>query len=199
MIPLEGIIGGPIPGGCAALIGVLVGRIAKPEFYFVENLFGIGEVVGAFAAGLLFAGRWKTVFVIYVALLIAFLLHPIARVIPLWTLWDVYVACLAVFPAAYVTKKVFDSKPDPKTLLPAIALTSFISVELDVMVRIFMLIVMGLYQVYPIPIELIPGVFIAGAFVTPLEAMYTSVMATIVGVPILISLERTGLVRWPFS
>jgi len=199
MIPFEGMIGGPILGGSAAIIGVLVGRLAKPEFFFVENFFGIAEAIGACAAGLLFTRRWKVVVAIYAFLLGLFLLHPLARVIPLWTLWNVYLAFLAVFPAAYFMRRLLQDRTNPRVLLPAIALTTFISVELDVMVRIFMLIVLGLYQVYPIPIELLPEIFVAGAFTTPVEAAYTIIVCTIVGVPLLISLEKSGLLHWPLA
>jgi len=195
MIPLEGMIGGPVLGASAAIIGVVVGRVAKPEFFFVENFFGIAEAVGAMAAGFLFTRRWKGVLAIYIFLLGAFLLHPLAKVIPLWTLWNVYLAFLMILPAAYFVKRLSDGKRGAKILFPAIALTTFVSVELDVMIRVFMLIVLGLYQVYPIPIDLLPQIFIVGAFTTPVEAVYAVVACTVVGVPLLISLKKSGLTQ----
>jgi hypothetical protein len=196
MIPIEGVIGGPVLGASAAIIGVIVGRVTKPEFFFVENFFGVAEAVGAMGAGLVFKGRWKAVSAIYIFLLGAFLLHPLARVIPLWTLWNVYLAFLAVFPAAWFAKRLSDSRTSARILFPAIALTTFVSVELDVMVRIFMLIVLGFYQVYPIPIDLLPQIFIAGAFTTPVEAAYAIFACTVVGVPLLASLKKSGLMQW---
>lgn len=65
-------------------------------------------------------------------------------------------------------------------MVPVVAFVAFVAVELDVMVRIFMLIVGGLYQVYPIPVEALPAIFIAGAIQTPLEAAYTVAVATVV-------------------
>ena len=197
MIPLEGMIGGPALGASASIIGALAGRLAKPEFFFVENFFGIAEAVGALGAGLLFTRRWKIVSVIYTFLLGAFLLHPLARVIPLWTLWNIYIAFLTVFPTAFFVSRLHSDRTRPTFLLPAIALTAFVSVELDVMVRIFMLIVLGLYQVYPIPIDLLPEIFVAGAFTTPVEAAYAVGTCSLVGVPLLISLEKGALIRWP--
>jgi hypothetical protein len=75
----------------------------------------------------------------------------------------------------------------------SLALVTFVPVELDVLIRVFMLIVLGLYQVYPIPTNLLPEIIVAGAFATPLEAAYAVVACTLVGVPLIISLEKSGL------
>jgi hypothetical protein len=195
MMPFEGIIGGPVLGASASIIGVAVGRLAKPEFFLVENFFGVAETVGAMAAGLLFTRRWKIVLVIYAVLLGAFMMHPLARIIPLWTLWNVYIASIATFPAGYYVRKLFRSH-DSKLLLPVVALIAFVSVELDVMVRVFILIVLGLYQVYPIPVELLPEIFVAGAFTTPIEAAYVMTICSAVGVPLLVAVERSRVLRW---
>jgi hypothetical protein len=80
-----------------------------------------------------------------------------------------------------------------------VGLVAFVAVELDAMVRVFMLIVGGLYQVYPIPIEALPAIFVAGAIQTPLEAAYSVAVATVVGVPVLIALEKSKMLSWPLS
>jgi heterodisulfide reductase subunit A-like polyferredoxin len=67
------------------------------------------------------------------------------------------------------------------------------------MVRIFMLIVGGLYQLYPIPVGLLAGIFIAGAVQTPLEAVLCVLASTLVGVPALIAIEKGKMLRWPLS
>ena len=195
MVPFEGIIAGPFLGASAAFIGVVVGRFSKPEFFFVENFFGIAEPAGAFAAGLLFTKRWKIVAAIYLLLLGVFFLHPLARLIPMWTLWDIYVAFFAIFPAAVVVRRTSQDSTDIRSLFFSLALVTFVSVELDVLIRVFMLTVLGLYQAYPIPTDLLPEIFIAGALTTPLEAAYAVVACTLVGVPLMISLEKSGLLR----
>jgi hypothetical protein len=65
------------------------------------------------------------------------------------------------------------------------------------MVRVFMLIVLGLYQVYPIPVDLLPEIFVAGAFTTPVEAAYATTICSLIGVPLLVALERSRVLRWP--
>lgn len=117
----------------------------------------------------------------------------------MWTLWDTYLGFLAVFPAGLLVRKLGHANLSAPRLVPVVGLVAFVAVELDVMVRVFLLIVGGLYQVYPIPIEALPAIFVAGAFQTPLEAAYTIVTATVVGVPLLIALEKSGMLTWPFA
>jgi hypothetical protein len=78
-------------------------------------------------------------------------------------------------------------------------LVTFASVELDVMVRVFMLTVVGLYQLYPIPLLLLAGLFIAGAFQTLLETVFCVLASTLVGVPALIALEKRKILSWLVS
>lgn len=199
MEPLEGIIGGPYLGFLAAAIGWIGGRFIRPDSFWIENIFGIAEAVGALGAGFLISRKWYLTAGIYASLLLAFLIHPLARQIPLWTLWDTYLGFVAVFAAAVFVDRLRDPKSSAPRLVPTIALIAFVSVELDVMVRVFMLIVGGLYQVYPIPVELLAGIFVAGAFQTPVEAAYCILASTIVGIPALVALEKGKVLSWPLS
>ena len=197
--PLEGIIAGPYLGFLAATIGWMGGRFIRPDGFWVENLFGIAEAVGALGAGFLISRRWYLTAAVYAFLLLAFLAHPLAGQIPLWTLWDTYLGFVAVFAAAFFVRRIGDRKANASFLVPAIALIAFVSVELDVAVRVFMLIVGGLYQIYPIPTNLLAGIFIAGAFQTPLEAAYCILGSTLIGVPVLIALEKGKILSWPLA
>jgi len=197
MEPLEGIILGPYLGFLAAAIGWIGGRFIRPDSFWIENLFGIAEAVGALGAGFLMSRKWFLTAGIYGVQLLAFLAHPLARHIPLWTLWDTYLGFVAVFAVAFLVRRVQDARLSVPRLAPVVALVAFVAVELDVMVRIFMLIVGGLYQVYPIPIEALPAIFVAGAIQTPLEAAYSVLAAVVVGVPVLIALEKSRMLSWP--
>ena len=186
-------------GFLAATIGWIGGRFVRPDGFWIENLFGIAEAVGALGAGFLVARKWYLTAGIYGALLLAFLAHPLARGIPLWTLWDTYLGFIAVFIAAFLVRRMRESESSASRLVPTIAVIAFASVELDVMVRVFMLIVGGLYQLYPIPVGLLAGIFIAGAVQTPLEAVFCVLASTLVGVPALIAIEKSKMLRWPLS
>jgi len=197
MEPLEGIIAGPYLGFLAAAIGWIGGRFVRPDAVWIENFFGIAEAVGALGAGFLISRRWHLTAGIFGVQLLAFLVHPLARHIPLWTLWDTYLGFLAVFVAAFFVQRLRDNKLAASSLVPVVALVTFVAVELDVMVRVFMLVVGGIYQLYPIPIESFPEIFILGALQTPVEAAYSVAVATIVGVPVLLALEKSGMLSWP--
>lgn len=197
MEPLEGIIGGPYLGFLSAAIGWIGGRFVRPDSVWIENVFGIAEAIGALGAGFLVLRKWYLTAGIYAFLVLAFLVHPLAGKIPLWTLWDTYLGFVAIFPAAFLLRRTCDAKSSNSCLVPAIALVAFASVELDSMVRIFMLIVGGLYQVYPIPVDLLAGVFVLGAFQTPVEAAYSILASVLVGVPALVALEKSKILSWP--
>jgi hypothetical protein len=195
--PLEGIIAGPMLGFGAAMVGWMGGRLLRPEGFYLENFFGFAEAMGALGAGFLITRRWWAVTTIYGAFLAAFLIHPFAREVPLWTLWDTYLGFLATFPAAIAVKRADLKRPSAKTLLPAVALITFVAVELDAMTRIFMLADLGLYQLYGLPWNAWSAIFIAGAFQTPIEAAYSVLIASIVGVPVLIALRAARILDWP--
>jgi hypothetical protein len=197
MEPLEGIIGGPVLGFGAAMVGWVGGRLLRPEGFYIENFFGFAEALGALGAGFMITRRWWAVTTIYGVFLAAFLIHPFAREVPLWTLWDTYLGFLATFPAALIAGRVDLKRPSAKALLPAVALTTFVAVELDAMTRIFMLADLGLYQLYGLPSNAWSAIFIAGAFQTPIEATYSVLIASIVGVPVLIALKAARILDWP--
>ena len=196
MEPLDGVIAGPMYGFAAAAIGWIGGRLARPEAVFVENFFGFAEAVGALGAGLLASRRWWVVAMLYGALLAGFLFHPFAREVPLWTLWDTYLGFLAIFPTAIAIRRL-NTNLNAKVLAPVMALITFVSVELDAMTRIFMLADLGLYQLYGIPSNAWSAIFIAGAFQTPIESLYSMVIAAVVGVPVLIALRSAKILDWP--
>ena len=197
--PLEGMIGGPTLGFGAATIGWIGGRVLRPEGFYIENFFGFAEGMGALGAGLLTAKRWWAAAILYGALLVAFLVSPFARQVPLWTLWDTYLGFLAILPAAMVVKRTDFKHPRAKSLVPSIALITFVAVELDAMMRLFMLADLGLYQLYGLPAGAWSTVFIAGAFQTPIEAAYSVLIASVVGGPVLIALRAAKILDWPIS
>jgi len=106
---------------------------------------------------------------------------------------------LAIFPASTVIKRISSIHPSAKNLVPAVALITFVAVELDAMTRIFMLADLGLYQFYALPAGAWSVIFIAGAFQTPVEAAYSVLLASVVGVPVLIALRAAKILDWPFS
>ena len=192
-------IGGPLLGLAAATVGWIGGRVLRPEGFYIENFFGFAESAGALGAGFLTKKRWWAVALLYGGMLVAFLLSPFAREVPLWTLWDTYLGFLAIFPAAVVIKRTDLKSPRAKNLVPVLALITFVAVELDAMARLFMLADLGLYQLYGLPAGAWYTIFIAGAFQTPIEAVFSVLVASAVGGPVLIALRVAKILDWPIS
>ena len=144
--PLEGMVLGPSAGFIAALIGSIIGRIIRPRPGLFP-IFGIAEPIGALVAGLVFKGKWKVALAAYVAMLAAYFIHPLGRALPAWCLWDIYIAFVLIFVSPGIVRRALEDKASPRKLALALALTSFISVEADVLTRIFLLIPAGLYKV----------------------------------------------------
>ena len=197
--PLEGMIGGPALGFVAATIGWIGGRVVRPEGFPIENFFGFAEGMGALGVGFLAKRRWWIVAIVYGTMLAAFLVSPFARQVPLWTLWDTYLGFVAIFPTARVIKKTDFKRSRGKNLVPSIALITFVGVELDAMTRLFMLADFGLYQLYGLPSGAWYTIFIAGAFQTPIEAVFSVLVASAVGAPVLSVLRTSKLLDWPIS
>ena len=198
ILPIEGVLLGPRAGALAALMGCLVGRLIRPRpgFYVV---FGLAEPVGALAAGLAFRGRWKELLALYGLMLAAYFAHPLGRELPAWCLWDIYIALALVPIAPRFTRRALEERDSPRALTPALALAAFIGVEADVLTRIFILIPVGLYALMGLTVPLLQAAWVAGAFETPLESLVSVLVATTVGVPLLIALEKGRVLEWPLT
>jgi hypothetical protein len=197
ILPLEGIILGPTRGFMAGFIGFGAGWTLRPRDEPI--FFGIAEPVGALCAGLMVRRKWRHVALIYALMLIAFFLHPVTPSLPLWTLWDIYAAliCVSIFGALTYGKRLsvkIDGNVHRMAKLSLIlALIAFISIEADVLTRIFILIPLNGYEIWGVPAEFLPIAFVEGAFQTPLEAVLSVLATVVVGVPLLDRLSKMGL------
>jgi len=200
---LEGIVLGPAMGFLSGSIGCVLGRMIRPreEGFFLSVAFGMGEPIAALMAGLLFRRKWLHVLLTYGAMLGIFLIDPLtwsAR-LPLWSIWNTFLALSLILPTQIVVQRSLGNKGSAKMLGPAVCLTTFISTEADMLFRIFLLVPLGFYAIYPIPVELLPAVFVMGALVTPIEAALAMAFGTILGVPVLIAIERSKVIQWPLA
>ncbi|MEM2265012.1 MAG: hypothetical protein QXX03_07500 [Nitrososphaerota archaeon] len=190
--PLEGIILGVYGGFFSALLGSIVGRVIRPMEGLLP-IFGItAEPIGALTAALFFRKKWKYVFLIYVILLTGYFIHPLGRILPAWCLWDIYIAFILTFISPLFLKK-FKEITNSKKLVFLLALTSFIGIEADALVRIFILIPVGFYSLMGIPEEALTPIWIAGAIQTPLEAILSIIATVILGVPLIKFLKEVKI------
>jgi hypothetical protein len=189
--PLNGIVLGPYAGFLSTVIGVMIGHF----IYFrgiQEFLFTIGAPVGAMVSGLLFKGRWKTVFVYYMVLFAAYFLTPIAWQLPVWGMWNTYCACAVLCITALMTTKKKMENRDTRKLSYTLPISAFIGLEADILFRIFLFIPCRTYQsIYGFNVETVQLIWVAGAVITPIQVVI-SVLATLtLGIPLIKALKKT--------
>jgi hypothetical protein len=187
---LEGIILGPNVGFFAALLGSSIGRWIRPDPLW---MFGIvAEPVSVLVAGLLSRAKWKPVLLGYVAMLLAYFATPYGREFPLWTILDVLLALVLIYPAARISKYLF--KSEARQLPIALVLVSFVCIATDSLVRIFLLIPCGLYTLFFSSGALFT-VFVGAAVDSYIEDFLVVIVSLIVGVPLLISLLKLKILE----
>lgn len=193
--PLEGIILGPWAGFLAALIGSVSARIIKP--IGAMWIFGvIAEPLGVLAAGFLAKGVWKPVLAIYIIMLSAYFIHPLGQQLPLWTILDILLALILIYPAAKIGRKLFGE--DPKYLTISLILISFVSTVTDALVRVFLFIPVGLYVFLGLEIRAV-DIFIAGAIDSFIEDTLIVTVSLTVGAPLLAAIKKMKILFIPLS
>lgn len=196
LMPIEGVVLGPTIGFSAALLGSTIARLIKPSMWW---MFGIvAEPLGVLAAGLLAKGRWKELTVIYGVMLGAYFIHPYGQMLPLWTVLDLLIAFILIYPAAKTGKWLW--KSDARLLPAALILIAFVSTVADSMTRVFLLVPAGLYQFFGFDYDVLAyGWFIPGAVGSYFEDLFVSIATIVAGVPLLISLRKILHLDQPLS
>ena len=193
--PIEGIVFGPWAGFLVAFIGGVIGRAIKPIDFWMFGI--IAEPLGVLAAGFLAKGRWKPVVVIYAIMLVAYFMHPFGRWFPLWTVIDVLLAFPLIYPASKLSSKLF--KSDVKFLPIPLALVSFISAVTDSLVRIFLFIPVGLYNLFALTPETVYSIFVSGAVYSYFEDILVIVVSLLAGVPLLTRFKKLLKLEAPLT
>jgi hypothetical protein len=187
--PIEGIILGPWAGFSAALIGSMTARVFKPTDLWTFGV--IAEPLGVLACGLLAKGRWKPTVAIYVLMLAAYFLHPLGRSLPIWAVLDILLALALIYPAAKLSGGLH--REDIKYLSLALILISFVGIATDSLARVFLLIPMGFYAFFGWTPEVVNLIFITGAIDSYVEDVLVVIVSYLVGVPILLALQKYPL------
>jgi hypothetical protein len=193
--PIEGVVLGPWAGFSAALIGSVLARAIKPS---VDWMFGIvAEPIGVLACGLLALGRWRPVMAVYAFMLAAYFITPFGRWLPLWTILDILLAFALVYPAAKISKNLFED--DAKRLTVSLILVSFVGTVADSLTRVFLLIPAGLYSILVSSPEGVYSIFVTGALGSYVEDALVVIVSFLVGVPLLIALRKILGLKFPLS
>jgi len=194
--PLTGMVLGPYAGFLSTLIGVMIGH----SIYFrdvYEFLFTFGAPIGAMVSGLLFRGKWKIVLIYYTALLGIYFITPIAWQLPIWGMWDVYLAYVILLVVAVIMarKSLWDSKS--KGLPHIIAICTIIGLEADVLFRIFVFVPCQTYKLfYDLDVNTLILKWAVGAFETPIKVAMSTLVTAIVGLPVIKSFRKVASLNW---
>jgi hypothetical protein len=180
---LEGIILGPRIGFLAAFLGSSVARFLRPDPLW---MFGIvAEPVAVLTAGLLARARWKPTLALYAVMLSAYFVDPYGRALPIWTILDILVALVILYPTARLSQDLF--KRDIKRLSFVLAMISFICIATDSLVRVFLLVPCGLYSLFFDSFDKLQAVFIGAAATSYLEDATAVMISLVAGVPLLVT------------
>lgn len=178
IVPVTGILLGPRMGFLSTLIGVFVGHTISPRG-LEEFLFTLGAPIGASMCSFLYQKRWIPLFGFFTVLLMAYFLTPIAQELPLWGMWDVYIAyflLLLVIGILHLKSHWWEN------IWVRYSLSAFIGLECDVLFRIFLFIPGGTYQsIYGLPVEILASIWVAGALITPIKVGVSTLLTTFIG------------------
>lgn len=184
---LEGIILGPKIGFIAALLGSSIARAIRPDPLYW--MFGIvAEPISVLMAGFLSRAKWKPVLLGYAVMLLAYFAHPFGRALPIWTVMDVLLALALIYPAARLSKHLF--KNEARYLPIALASVSFVCIAADSLVRVFLLIPCGLYNVFFASFDALFPAFVGAALDSYIEDILVVVVSSIVGAPLLMGILK---------
>jgi len=202
--PLDGIILGPIAGPYAATLGGLIGNFIWPQTAVLSVFTWVPGILGAFAAGAMIkSGKyplWILVAIIYIVLIGAFYFHPVGNTVALWALYDKVIALALIFPTTKIIKKLKTNESlNVKWLTPALALIAFIGTEIDDITGNVLFMFLELYNLFGIPPEALPPLYISGALIMPAQRVLVAILATLVAVPLFKVFEKSEVANWPLT
>ena len=175
-IPLAGMVLGPREAFLSVLIGVIISHTVV-FFGPYEYFFTIGAPVGAMVSSLVFRGRLRPVLPYYVALLGAYFLTPAAWSLPLWALWDTYLAFIVLIMVVLFKRRLYGMVGGRFTF----ALSALIGLEADILFRILLFVPLGTYDwLLGFSLDFVRSVWIVSAVVTPIQvgiALFTTSLA----------------------
>ncbi|MFQ6063976.1 MAG: hypothetical protein ACE5L6_00705 [Candidatus Bathyarchaeia archaeon] len=178
--PIAGIVLGPYSGFVSTLIAVMIGHSLFPRETVYEFVFTIGAPVGTMMSGFAFRGQLKRVLAYYTIMLGTYFATPVSKHLAIWGMWDCYVAyaILIVLCAILIIRG-----PDEVRQVSPYAVSAFIGLEADVLLRIFILVPCQGYRLFfewtP---EVLAGIWAVPApIITPFKVLLSTFLATLIG------------------
>jgi len=178
--PLAGIVLGPLNGFISTLIAVMMGHWLVPRETIYEFIFTLGAPVGSTISGFVFKWKWKKVFAYYTFMLLAYFASPVSWNLPIWGMWDCYVAYIILIAMCILT--VIRGPDDIKRISP-FTLSAFIGLEADVLFRIFVFMPCQTYYFfYGLPPEALTAIWAGPApIITPFKVLLSTFIISLIG------------------
>lgn len=190
---ITGMVLGPYNGFISTLIAVMIGHSLFPRETVYEFIFTLGAPTGSMISGFMFRGDWKKVFAYYTVLLVSYFVMPISWRLPIWGMWNCYVAYIVLAAIAALNKlRIINLRKIRHEYL--FAVSTFLGLEADILLRIFILVPCHGYQFfYGWTPETLALMWAAPApIITPIKVAL-SILATVMVCPSLMRiLEKYG-------
>ncbi|UCH32139.1 MAG: hypothetical protein JSV05_01745 [Candidatus Bathyarchaeota archaeon] len=189
--PITGIVLGPYSGFVSTLMAVMIGHWLVPRETNFEFIFTLGAPVGSMISGFLFRRKLKRVIIFFTVLLVGYFITPISWQLPLWGMWDTYLAYALLLVIGVI---VSIKGPEELRLLSPYALSAFVGLQADVLVRIFILVPLQTYHhFYGLSAETLIAIWTFPApIITPFKVLLSTFMATLLTPQILRIMEKNG-------
>ena len=181
-------------GGIGVAVGALIYNIYRPSDLFLYGGF-LTMASGAISTALLMHRKHKTTIIFAALLLVLFFIAPGNIYVPVWALWDKYVAVLLIIPAIALVKKTFKKELNKKTLFPTILLLSFIGLEIDAMMG-NLLFGLYAYSLLGLTAEQVADLYIPFAIAAAWERLIVAAIATFISAPLVLAVDANPKIRW---
>ncbi|MDH5635628.1 MAG: hypothetical protein OEY47_03060, partial [Candidatus Bathyarchaeota archaeon] len=123
---------------------------------------------------------------------------PIAWQLPIWGMWDVYLAYASLLVSiTLMVRKGSWKLGSRRQLLYAIVLCAFVGLEADVLFRIFVFVPCQTYRILwkDIDLNVLRLIWVAGAAVTPVQVAISILVTTTIGLPLVKLIRKTGILK----
>lgn len=192
MSPITGILLGPRDGFIATLISVMLGHSLNFRETVYEFVFTIGAPICSMISGLIFRGDWRKVFFFYSVLFVAYFSTSVSWSLPLWGMWDCYVAyatIISVWGLRRINFLNLEKKSKGRFLLSA-----FVGLEADILFRIFLLVPCQTYRIfYGLTSEALKLIWaVPAALITPIKVVLSTMVTTLIGPPLINILKESN-------
>jgi hypothetical protein len=137
-------------------------------------------------SGFLFRGDWRKVFFFYSAMFVAYFSTSVSWSLPLWGMWDCYVAYATIIIVWILSRiKFFNLENKPRARF---ALSAFVGLEADILFRIFLLVPCQTYRLfYGLTSDALKLIWAVPApLITPIKVALSTLVTAVIG-PILIN------------